>query len=118
MATRSANTMSEVLQQILGELSQAKLAPDADIEFLLTIETQILQKLRQPVQDAMQSSGLSGQPGQPPQQDPGAGMGGMPGGMPGGMQGAPPAAPGVAGLRTSPGAPNPDELRRLLTQGQ
>lgn len=113
MATRGANTQVEVLQQMLGDIAQCKMAPDADIEWLLGIETQILQKLREPVQNAMQSSGLSGMQPQSPQPD--SGMGG---GMPGGMGPAPASPPpGVAGLRTSPGAPNPDELRRLLTQG-
>lgn len=110
MGTRGTNTQTEVLQGILGEIAQAKLAPDADIEWLLGIETQILQKLREPIDQAMQNSGLNGMP--PPGQsaapaDPMAGM------IPGAGPSQP--APGVPGIRTSPSAPNPDELRRLLT---
>ncbi len=112
-STRSTNTQSEALKGMLGQLADIKTYPDADIEWLLGLETQILQKLRAPVDQAMSASGLGDMPPSPGMAQPGPVGGGSP--MPAPQAGPP---PGVAGLRTSPSAPNPDELRRLLTQGQ
>lgn len=114
-STRSTNTQAEALKGMLGQIADIKTYPDADIEWLLGIETQILTKLRQPVQEALQSAGaLSDVAGS-------MSMGGQPQ-APMAMAGAPGAqtaqGAGVPGLRQSPGMPNPDELRRLLTQGQ
>lgn len=105
--TRGTNTQAEALQALLRDIADMKSFADADIEWLLGIETQILQKLREPVQQAIGNSdigAMSGMTGPTPATPPppmGGGMGG----------------PGVAGLRQSPGAPNPDELRRLLSVG-
>lgn len=120
---RSTNTQQEALKGMLGQIADIKTFPDADIEWLLGLETQILTKLRAPVQDALQSAGalsdVAGQMGQSPMGQMGGQMGGGPAPSPMAMAGAPGAAPqGVPGLRQSPGMPNPDELRRLLTQGQ
>lgn len=108
---RSTNTQSEALRGMLGQIADIKTYADADIEWLLGLETQILTKLRQPVQDALQSAGalgdVAGQMSQPQPQSPSPMMGA---GTPG--------ASGVPGLRQGPSMPNPDELRRLLTQGQ
>lgn len=107
MAGRSTNTMVEVLQRMLTDLSQAKVAVDADLPFILQLETQIVDKLRDPVRK-MQEQGLL-PPGQaPPQQGPPQ---------------APPAGPsfsgqGMPGLMQGPAAPNADELGRLLNAGQ
>ena len=112
MAQRSTNTMVEVLERVLGDLTQSKLALDADLPFILELETRIIDKLRDPVRK-MQEQGLL-PPGQaPPQQ----GMGGM-GGAP--QMGPPPGAtpPGVPGLMQGPAAPNADELSRLINSGQ
>lgn len=108
MASRSTNTMVEGLQKMLTDLAQMKTLMDADLPFILQIETLIVDKLRDPAQ-RMQQAGLL-PPGQAPGPDPsqGAGPPGMPapgpsfqgGGSPGVMSGAP--------------APNADELRRLL----
>lgn len=106
--SRGTNTQSEALQGILGEIASIKTFPDADIEWLLGIETQILQKLREPVQQAIQNSDIGSQV----PQSPGMGGGGMPmtppptGGMP--MPG------GVPGMRSGVGPINPDELRRVV----
>ncbi len=103
MASRSTNTQAEALQRLLGDIADMKTYPDADLEWLIGLETTILQKLREPVAAAMSQSDMgqmSGQSQAPPMAPP-------PGAAP----------PGVPGLRQGPGAPNPDELRRLLTQG-
>ena len=42
MAARSTNTMVEVLQRFLGDIAQAKTALDADLPFLLQLESMIL----------------------------------------------------------------------------
>lgn len=113
--TRGTNTMSEALQRMLSDLSQIKTMPDADLNFLIGIETTILTKLRAPVDQmvgqldagapppdpAMGGDPSMGAGGEAIPMDPSMGQPSMPGG-------------GVPGVRQSPGAPNPDELRRLL----
>ena len=96
--------MVEVLQRMLQDLSQAKVAVDADLPFILQLETQIVDHLRDPVRK-MQEQGLLPPGGQPQQM-------GQPQGGPS-FQGA-----GMPGLQQGPGAPNADELGRLLSAGQ
>jgi hypothetical protein len=120
-SSRSTNTMAEFLQRMLGDIAEAKTLPDADISFLLDLETTILTKIRGQV-DALMG-----------QMEGGGSAGGMPGGasLPqGGMPGAaamgvgqeptPPAMAGarVPGTRMEPNMPNIDEMRRMMTQGQ
>lgn len=118
---RSTNTMQEFLQRMLGDLANAKTLPDADLQFLVGLETAILQKLREPV-DALagQTEALGGmEQGQAealPPMDPamtGGGGGGtpMPGGV--GMSGAG-GGPGLPGVMSAPQTIPPDELRRML----
>jgi hypothetical protein len=100
--------MSEGLQRMMADLSFMKSLPDADLEFLVDLETTILQKLREPIDSMANQMGPAGAvaPG---------------GGAPTGP-GAPPPMPvtmsppggGVAGLRQEAPMPNPDELRRML----
>lgn len=118
MATRSTNTMEEGLTSLLTSISDLKVTPDADLEFLIGLETLVLGKLREPLERARQAEeiakGMSG------------GAGGMPMnngamGMPGGPPMAPPPAPagvggGVPGIRSEPQMGSPDELRRMLNQ--
>lgn len=128
MPTRSNNTMAEGLQALLTDLSTLKVTPDADLEFLIGLETLILGKLREPVDNAAQQV-----PGLNPMAAGGGGgapMGGpMPpaGGVPPMQMGAgelegmlpaaqPQAGAGVGGLRSTPAMPNPDELRRVVGQ--
>ena len=130
-SSRSTNTMEEFLRRILGDIAEAKTLPDADLEFLVGMETGILQKLRQPV-DAMQgqTAGVgdmeAGQASALSGADPMAGamgMGGMGDPMGGAMPGQVPMAGGVGvngssgggvpGLASEPTIP-PDELRRML----
>lgn len=114
-SSRSTNTMQEGLNGLLSSISEMKTMPDADLNFLIQLETTILQKIREPydqMSGQMSAPTPGGQPMPPP---PGA----MPGGMPGG--GGPGGFPmgqggGARGMRTEPAAPNPDELRRMLGQ--
>lgn len=122
--SRSVNTQAEVLKQIAGLIQEAKLMPDADLPFLVSLETNIVSYLRQPYEN------MAGQmpPNSMPSANPGnmPGGGGMPSGSPmgpGPMSGPPmsplPASPGQArlagaGVGGPPQAPNPDELRRIL----
>lgn len=126
MPTRSANTMAEGLQGMLNDIGNMKVAPDADLEFLIGLETAIIQKLREPLDRAANQV-----PGLNPATQGGMGMGGGPpvpgggapmpvGAMPPGMiesmlpAAAPQAGAGVNGLRATPAMPNADELRRAL----
>lgn len=98
--TRGTNTMQEGLAKMVSEISQLKITPDADLEFLITLETQILQYIKTKANGALQPQGMGA-------------MGG------GGMMGAPLpsfAGQGAGGVMQSPGMPNPDELRRMTTQ--
>ena len=122
MATQgSVNTMAEVLDKLYNLITQAKTVMDADMPWLITIETMVLQKLRDP-QRKMQEQGLI-----PPDTAGGPQAQAMPPGMaqgppPGGPSFGPPgggdsAAAGLRGMTPGMGAPNADELRRLLSAG-
>lgn len=112
--TRGKNTMAEALQSILPEISYMKTLPDADLPFLLDLETLLLKKLRAPVEEMvgqmdgqLPPSGLMTGAGSAP------GMSEAP--MPGAIPGAPTPPPGVPGIRQGVGMPNPDELRRMIS---
>lgn len=91
MAQRMTNTMSEVLISILEMLGGAKAMPDADIPFIIELETQIAEKVRAP---------FSQQPPTPPA--PATGGGGAGGGLAGLLGGMGPGMPGP------PNTPPPD----------
>ncbi len=57
MASRKTNTMSEVLDSLYTTITEAKTVMDADMPFLIQMETMVLQKLRDP-QRQMQEQGL------------------------------------------------------------
>lgn len=99
-AGRSTNTMSEVLVNMLRELTVAKTLPDADLQFVVDLETQIIQKLRAPVDAAAMASSPQQAPTVPPAE------------MAPPMMMPPEAGP--PGLRAQPPMPSPDELQRLL----
>ena len=108
MAARSTNTMVEVLQRFLGDIAQAKTALDADLPFLLQLESMILGKIREP-QTQMQMAGLL--------LPDGAMMAGGAGPSfiaPTGMGPAGPMPMQAGGLAPMAAAPNADELRRLI----
>lgn len=114
--TRSTNTFQEGLAKILGDLSQMKIEPDADLNFIMQMETMILQKLRGPSDQLAavqaQQGGGGGMPspgalpsggdqtaGLPPDLLAALTQGGGPGGPPGAGPGGPPGM--------SPGMPMP-----------
>lgn len=109
--------MQEGLSKLAMDITALKQTPDADIPFLIELETSILTKLREPFEAA------AGQMGPPPgnavdaglaSADAGmsvlpggaAGGGGMPMGMPG------PGGPMPAGLPRT----QPDAMRRGIAQ--
>lgn len=107
--TRQTNTFGEALQKMLRGLADMKTMPDADLPFIIDLETQVVGKLRSPID---QQQGLSQVPG-----DPSMGLAmGMQGQMPPqmGLPPGPPPGGGVPGLRSMPTMPPPDELRRML----
>jgi hypothetical protein len=120
--------MAEMMQRMLGDLAQAKLLPDADLQFIIELETQIITKARQPL-DAMQQAGVTQAGGgmgmgmqgggmpqmQPPMPGPPPMPPMPPGAMPGGGQNpSMPPPGGVPGVMSNPSAPSADELQRLL----
>ena len=125
MPSRSANTPIELWPKTIGSLVDIKLSVAEngmqkyrrDLQKALDIETQILSHLNEPVEEMLAPQGPMGAGGGPqgaPPMGPGSpSMGGASpfGGPPGAAQmPAPaPAGPGAPG-----GAPNPDELRRIL----
>jgi len=116
MPSRKTNTMSEVLDSLYTTITQAKTVMDANMPFLIQMETMVLQELRNP-QRQMQEQGLL-----PPDQAGGPQAQGMPPGMGGGPSFMPPgggdsAAAGLQGMTPGMGAPNADELRRQLSAG-
>lgn len=126
MATgaRSTNTMSEMLTDMLRNVSVSKTLPDADLEFLVNLETVILTKLRAPLEAAAgQLPGMGAPAGGAPPAPPG--MEGMPAGAPPGMEQMMPMAPPMdtpipPPPQDVPGGPGsrpvipPDGLARLL----
>jgi len=88
MALRSTNTQIESLTKILQLITETKMFADADIPWLIQLETMILQKVRdEPI------AGMTGAP-----QTPTPGAGGNP----------------IAGPQQAGGAPNPGEFQRLM----
>lgn len=106
VGTRGTNTQQEALKRLLADISEIKTFPDADLEFLIGLETSILKKIKEPI-DAMMGQ-LADQGALPPQNG-----GGMQSQMP--MVGQPtPTSGGIGGMTNGLPLPNPDELRRML----
>lgn len=104
---RSTNTFSEFLQRLLGDVSAAKIMPDADLQWIVELETMIVQKARDPI-TAMQSAGTTQSPMQP-------GMGAMPP-MPG-PAAMPPGMPMPTGAGApAGGAPGGDPMAAMMAQ--
>lgn len=99
MALRSQNTMAESLQKMLGDVADMKVLPDADLQFLIELETVILQKLRAPIDDIMGQGPMNNQ--SMVGQVPGSGAQAMP------MERVP-------GIRNEAPMPNMDEFMRQM----
>lgn len=123
MATRSLNSQSEYLQKIAQLIAEAKFAPDADLQFWINLETEVLTKAHEGTGPTPASGQLAGNDVEMGAADMGAGaalmgagMGAMGGGAaPGGVAGAPGPggpAPSYAGVRFSP-----DTLRNAMRGG-
>lgn len=96
MAQRTDNTMVEFLQKLLKDIATAKLLPDADGAFLVSLENMVIDEAKKPVTDLRNQGVLPPAGGQPGTAPPMGSMTGM--GMPGG------------------GAS--DEMRRMLSPSQ
>ena len=118
------------LQKILQSITEAMTAQDTDIQFLQELQQAVLGRIHMDASKAMgaQQQGMQGQAqqamggaqpqqgqpqGQPQGQDPSQGQG-----QPQGQQamGAP-QGPGMGGGMPMSPQMNPDELRRILSQG-
>lgn len=108
--SRTMNTMSEGVARLVSLLGEMKMAPDADLAFLLDIEKQVLGYHQQKFAPQLPPGGGGPDP--------------MAGGPPPGMMMAGPQPAGGADMAAlladmprpaavSPSVPNPDELRRI-----
>lgn len=130
--SRTTNTQVEALKGLIQQISDIKTFPDADLPFLLGLETEIISYIRKPMEDMvgqMPPGAGAGGPGPgaaPPGMGPEMGGGQMPPGMGmpagialGGGVGAAPSNTGAGvsrGPMMSPNAPNPDEVRRMMNR--
>jgi len=143
MPSRTMNTMSEGLTSLAQMITDLKFAPDADVQWLVELETAVIQKARDmqpqpsPLPAAPGAGGAAGAPGgggadlmamlggpmspsagamPPPLPGPPGGMpmgGPTPMSMGGGGAGMP---QGASGLMSRP-IPNGDEIGRLMASG-
>jgi hypothetical protein len=103
-----ADSLGTLLQQIGGMMS----TPDADVDFLQKMQLVIVTKIKQVVNQGLPSkpAGAPGDMGSSPDMSGNPAAGGAGGPMLAGPPG--PAGQGVSPLAQ---APNPDELRRVLS---
>jgi hypothetical protein len=111
---RTTNTMSEMLTNMLRDVSIAKTLPDADLEFLTNLEMTLLAKVREPTDQAA---------GQIPMGPDQGGAGAPPATVPGGAPlppGAPPMPPGGQSMPGLPGGGmpqiDPATLQQIMAQ--
>jgi hypothetical protein len=112
MAVKTENTMAEGLQSLVTDIATLKFTADADMEFLIQLETMILGYMKGPMMQQQQQGGM-GQMGQGP-----------PGGMGGGQMQMPASPLATRGLMNAPGgagpsapmAPPVDEISRMLSR--
>lgn len=99
LGTRENNTMAEGCRKILGILTDMKVLPDCDDQFVSAIESAVIGYLRNPTPQEQAQGPMGSAMGQVMQGSPQASGPGM----------GPGPAPG------SPGMPPMDEMRRMLT---
>lgn len=114
MSAGKVNTFGEALDAIYTVIQNAKRLQDADLPFVVQLETMVLQKIRDP-QRQMQEQGFlpPDGPGGPQAQAQPPGGGG-PSFMPQ-QGGGDPATAGLRGITPGMSAPNMDEMRRQLS---
>lgn len=122
-------TQAEELTKMLSQIAQTKTKPDADLPYLIQLESLILTKLREPFVAAQQQAYGGAAPGglpNPVMHGPPGVPGGMPQAGPPGLAGGPPlpsaslASPGggVNGVQSMASLPPVDEIRRMLSAGK
>lgn len=127
MAAGKVNSLNEMLSKIAKEFVDAQAAPDVspdDMQWLVQMQTAVLAKMREPIDNANPRNPMGPDASTPPMPGPGAPPGAPPelagvlgapdmGGM-GGAGAPPPPLPVGPGPMARPAPPNPDELRRIL----
>lgn len=109
-------TEAELLQTILGSLGEAMAAPDADVQFLQTLQQAIVQHTQQKKQGQQQQVAAAAAMGGGG--DMGQGAGGAPGGAAGLGPPPPPNQSELAGRAGPPGLStmtDPSEVARMLS---
>jgi hypothetical protein len=108
VGTRRNNTAQEAMAELLQQVAYIQSLPDADLDFLTTLQAMLVSKLREPAQQYLQmvAAKTGALPGAP------AGGGPMVG--PGLPTRQPLSVP--PGLRNAVALPPVDELRRLVGQ--
>lgn len=120
MASGTNETMAEGLKKILSATAQLMVLPDADIEFLTQLQLAITTYIRQSSAQAAGQMTGTGPASAINDVAPGGPVPPMGGGMGPAMGAAGPMGPGGmggGGMGGLAAAPNPDELRRLLSAG-
>lgn len=113
MAASSNDTYAGALEVLMKQIATMKGLADANLPFLIKLETMVLGEIRNP-ERMMAAAGIL-----PPEQANPQGMEqlGLPPG--GGMSAPPPSMLGAGnpgpGMSQGPGSVNPDEMRRILT---
>lgn len=90
MSTRSTNTQAEALGKVIRTIADIKQYPDADLPWLIELETFILQYLKEPLERMGQQANPGVMPGGAPV---------TPTGRPGAMPPGPPQAPSADSLQ-------------------
>jgi hypothetical protein len=100
MAAGAVDSTADIFKKILNLLNDAKVAPDADAAFILDIERQLVEKIREPIAMQQQAGIMPGN-----------------GGMSTPAGGPSPIPMQSGGLQAGPSQPAAaDELRRLLNR--
>lgn len=118
MPASKVDTFAEALSRIARVVQQSKEIADADMPFLISLETMILERIKQPEQQ-MQQQGMIPSAASNPMGNGALGLGGG-GGM--GASAPPPSFLGAGappGVQMSPGGPNnAEEMQRVLSVPQ